>query len=71
VNPTKIPVLDEAKLLAFPEGYRHLGYAQSAVYKIKMDLPQSHGQEHDDFYRAFIDWLDGKDIEHLKKTLGV
>jgi hypothetical protein len=36
-----------------------------------MDLPQSHGQEHDDFYRAFIDWLNGETIEKLKKDLNV
>ena len=70
VNPCKVPEFDEAKLASFPDGYKHLAYIQSAVYKIKMDLPQSYGEEHDRFYEAFIDWLEGKDIASMKTLLG-
>ena len=49
----------------------YLAYGQSAVYKIKMDLPQNEGEEHDKFYEAFISWLEGTDIEQMKVLLGV
>ena len=55
VDPRFLPVFNDAKLASFPEGYRYLAYGQSSAYKIKMDLPQSRGQAHDDFYQAFID----------------
>lgn len=44
VDPRRIPHFDDDKLASFPEGYRYLAYGQSAAYKIKLDLPQSHGQ---------------------------
>lgn len=56
-------------LNVLPPGY--LAYGQSAAYKIKMDLPQSHGESHDHFYETFIMWLEGKDIEAMKVELGV
>lgn len=43
VDPRKVPVFDDAKLAAFPAGYRFLAYGQSAAYKIKLDLPQTRG----------------------------
>lgn len=49
----------------------YLAYGQSAAYKIKMDLPQNEGEEHDKFYEAFISWLEGTDIEKMKVLLGV
>jgi len=71
VDPRKVPAIDDAKLNAFPAGYRHLAYYQSATYQIKMDLPQSEGQAHDQFYKSFIKWLDGASIEEMKTELGV
>ncbi|KAK4047082.1 hypothetical protein OIV83_005645 [Microbotryomycetes sp. JL201] len=59
VDPRRVPVIDDAKLAQFPEGYQYLAYGQSAAYKIKLDLPQSRGAEHDHFYESFIKWLDG------------
>lgn len=49
----------------------YLAYGQSVAYKIKMDLPQNEGEEHDAFYEAFISWLEGTDIEKMKVLLGV
>lgn len=49
----------------------YLAYGQSAAYKIKMDLPQTRGEEHDHFYSTFIDWLNGDSIESMKVKLGV
>ncbi|KAK4047172.1 hypothetical protein OIO90_006281 [Microbotryomycetes sp. JL221] len=71
VDPRKIPVIDDDKLAGFPEGYRHLAYGQSAAYKIKLDLPQSRGNEHDQFYQSFIQWLDGESVDNMKQVLGV
>ncbi|KAM0786982.1 hypothetical protein ACM66B_002400 [Microbotryomycetes sp. NB124-2] len=71
VDPRKIPVLNDAKLATFPEGYRYLAYGQSAAYKIKLDLPQSRGEEHDAFYESFKKWLDGESVENMKVILGV
>lgn len=71
VNPSKVPHFDDEKLASFPDGYKHLAYGQSSAYKIKMDLPQSQGEAHDKFYESFIDWLEGKDVDHMKIVLGV
>ncbi|GAA5868611.1 hypothetical protein JCM1840_005508 [Sporobolomyces johnsonii] len=71
VDPRKIPKYDDTKLASFPDGYRYLAYGQSAAYKIKLDLPQSRGEEHDHFYQCFIDWLDGASIDEMKVKLGV
>ncbi|GAA5906356.1 hypothetical protein JCM8208_003528 [Rhodotorula glutinis] len=71
VDPRKVPVYDDEKLASFPEGYRFLAYGQSSAYKIKMDLPQSRGEEHDHFYSCFVDWLEGASIDAMKLKLGV
>ncbi|BGP00299.1 pathogenesis associated protein pep2 [Rhodotorula toruloides] len=71
VDPRRIPHFDDEKLASFPEGYRYLAYGQSAAYKIKLDLPQSRGEEHDKFYESFIHWLEGASIETMKQELGV
>ncbi|TNY23714.1 hypothetical protein DMC30DRAFT_413840 [Rhodotorula diobovata] len=71
VDPRKVPVFDDAKLAAFPAGYRFLAYGQSAAYKIKLDLPQTRGEEHDHFYRCFVDWLEGASVDEMKGKLGV
>lgn len=71
VDPRKVPAFDDDKLASFPAGYRFLAYCQSSTYKIKMDLPQSVGEAHDQFYEAFIQWLEGKDLESMKQIVGV
>jgi hypothetical protein len=34
-------------------------------------LPQLVGKERDEIYEAFIEWLEGRDVEYMKKRLGV
>jgi len=54
------PVLDEATLLAFPEGYRHLAYAQLKIgYSVKRDMPGLKGPEVEALYRRGRAWLAG------------
>lgn len=61
VDPTKAPVLDQARLNAFPVGYRHLAYLQTAIgYTVKPDMPGLVGPEVDALYRRGDGWLDGK-----------
>ncbi|GAA6060256.1 hypothetical protein JCM10212_003496 [Sporobolomyces blumeae] len=73
IDPGRLPVFDREKLESFPKGYRHLGYCQEEIsgYKVKRDLPQSRGQEHDEFYECFLDWLRGVEIDEMKVKLGV
>ena len=54
------PVLDEATLLGFPEGYRHLAYAQLKIgYSVKRDMPGLKGAEVEALYRRGRAWLAG------------
>ena len=54
------PVLDEAILLGFPEGYRHLAYAQLKIgYSVKRDMPGLKGPEVEALYRRGRAWLAG------------
>ena len=54
------PVLDEATLLGFPEGYRHLAYAQLKIgYSVKRDMPGLKGPEVEALYRRGRAWLAG------------
>lgn len=54
-----------------PPGY--LAYAQTvfAGANVKRDLPQLRGSDHDHFYECFKLWLEGADLERMKKELGV
>ena len=55
------PVLDEATLLAFPEGYRHLAYAQLKIgYTVKTDMPGLRGPEVEALYARGRGWLEGR-----------
>lgn len=74
VLPHRIPVIDEEHLTTFPYGYRNLAYGQSGIPNappIKLDLPQSEGEEHDRFYESFLHWLKGASIAEMKVELGV
>jgi hypothetical protein len=54
-----LPQIDDAKLVTFPYGYRHLGYCQSLLWhNVKMDLPTAEGEEHDRLYDAMRTWTD-------------
>jgi len=54
------PVLDEAVLGRYPEGYRHLAYAQERIgYAVKRDMPGLKGPEVEALYRRGAQWLAG------------
>ena len=58
------PRLDEALLAQFPEGYRHLAYAQVQIgYSVKRDMPGLKGPEVQALYRRGRDWLAGENLE--------
>jgi hypothetical protein len=55
-----VPLLDDALLLQFPEGYRHLAYAQSRIgYAVKRDMPGLKGPEVEALYAKGRAWLAG------------
>ena len=47
----------------FPEGYRHLAYAQTRIgFKVKRDMPQLKGKEVAQLYADGAAWLAGKPL---------
>jgi hypothetical protein len=55
--------LEETKLAALPEGYRHLAYIQEEIgYKVKRDMPGLKGREVEALYRRGADWLRGEAV---------
>ena len=63
VDPAARIELDPARLQRFPSGYRHLGYAQSALgFEVKRDMPGLTGPEVDALYRRGASWLAGKGL---------
>lgn len=64
VDPQTPPVLDPARLAAFPEGYRHLAYLQSAIgYPVKRDMPGLVGPQVEALYARGRNWLNGGDAD--------
>lgn len=60
VSPSAKLELDPALLARFPEGYRHLAYAQTRIgYTVKPDMPGLKGPEVEALYRRGADWLEG------------
>jgi hypothetical protein len=54
------PTLDAAILMRYPEGYRHLAYAQEKIgYTVKRDMPGLKGPEVEALYRRGAQWLAG------------
>ncbi|MDP1535101.1 MAG: nuclear transport factor 2 family protein [Rubrivivax sp.] len=54
------PVLEDAVLQQFPEGYRHLAYAQVRIgYPVKRDMPGLKGPEVQALYAKGQAWLAG------------
>lgn len=63
VEPGSTPRIDAAALEAFPEGYRHLAFAQEAIgYRVKRDMPGLKGPEVERLYRFGAGWLAGKPL---------
>jgi hypothetical protein len=60
IPPDRLPALEESLLAQFPEGYRHLAYAQSRIgYAVKRDMPGLKGPEVDALYARGKSWLAG------------
>jgi len=58
VNPSATLILDQERLKAFPEGYRHLAYLQSDIgYAVKKDMPGLKGETVEALYRMGEAWL--------------
>ena len=55
--------LDASLLVEFPEGYRHLAYAQTKIgFTIKRDMPMLKGAEVERLYADGASWLAGKSL---------
>jgi hypothetical protein len=56
--------LDPALLDQFPEGYRHLAYAQTRIgYTVKRDMPTLRGAEVERLYASGAAWLAGRALD--------
>ena len=63
VDPSAKLTLDAAVLARFPDGYRHLAYAQTRIgYEVKRDMPQLTGDEVERLYADGHAWLAGKPL---------
>jgi hypothetical protein len=61
VDPAANLELDRTRLQEFPEGYRHLAYAQTAIgYDVKRDMPGLTGPEVEKLYADGKAWLAGE-----------
>jgi len=64
IDPAAAPRLDAARLLAFPEGYRHLAYIQTGIgYQVKLDMPMLKGPVVEALYARGARWLAGGALE--------
>lgn len=60
VDPAAALALDHGRLAAFPEGYRHLAYLQSANgFSVKQGLPGLRGAAVETLYAEGAAWLAG------------
>jgi hypothetical protein len=63
VRPGARPALDEERLAALPEGYRHLAYLQLGLgFAVKLDMPQLTGPHTDALYARGRAWLAGEPL---------
>ena len=63
VTPGTQPTLDRTLLERFPEGYRHLAYAQTRIgYQVKPDMPGLKGDLVQALYARGKRWLDGEPL---------
>lgn len=63
VDPAATLKLEAAVLLQFPEGYRHLAYAQTKIgYTVKRDMPTLKGPEVERLYATGAAWLAGEPL---------
>ncbi len=63
LDPSAHLTLDAALLAQFPEGYRHLAYAQTRIgFTVKRDMPQLKGAEVERLYADGAAWLAGEPL---------
>ncbi|HEY2771677.1 MAG TPA: nuclear transport factor 2 family protein [Solirubrobacteraceae bacterium] len=63
VDPAATLRLDATSLHEFPEGYRHLAYAQTQIgYDVKRDMPGLTGPEVEQLYADGQRWLAGEPL---------
>ena len=63
LDPAATPALDRELLMQFPEGYRHLAYAQTRIgFNVKRDMPQLKGPEVERLYADGAAWLAGEPL---------
>jgi hypothetical protein len=71
VDPAARLELDQAKLAAFPQGYRHLAYIQTGIgYTVKLDMPELTGPEVDALYARGAAWLRGAPLRGQPSGIG-
>ena len=64
VDPQASVVLDVDLLGQFPEGYRHLAYAQTKNgFTVKRDMPTLKGTQVEALYRRGAAWLAGQPLD--------
>jgi len=64
VDPCVTLKLDASLLGQFPDGYRHLAYAQTRIgYTVKRDMPTLKGAEVERLYAAGAAWLAGEALD--------
>jgi hypothetical protein len=58
LDPSASLRLDDALLAEFPDGYRHLAYAQTRIgFEVKRDMPGLKGPEVEALYARGAEWL--------------
>jgi hypothetical protein len=63
LDPSVRLELDPGLLHQFPEGYRHLAYAQTRIgFTVKRDMPQLKGPEVQQLYADGARWLGGEPL---------
>ena len=63
LDPSVTLKLDPTLLAQFPEGYRHLAYAQTRIgFTVKRDMPQLKGPEVEKLYADGAAWLAGQPL---------
>jgi SnoaL-like domain len=71
VDPDATLKLDSERLERFPDGYRHLAYAQTQIgYEVKRDMPGLTGPAVERLYRRGADWLAGGPLGDPRQTVG-
>jgi hypothetical protein len=69
IDPSAKLKLDDELLSQFPDGYRHLGYVQTAAgYDVKRDMPGLVGPEVELLYQRGAAWLAGEPLHEPLRT---